>query len=283
MFIALNENKQRVNIDNAIKGGKYFCPACGEQLIVKAKDSMAIKAHFAHKKGTDCDDFTHDMSEWHLNWQKQFPEKCREVVVENSKEKHRADVLIKNTVIEFQHSPISADEIARRNDFYLSCGYQMVWVFDADGQIKNEYGESIDPAKCRENDFVWKRAKQQFSKPMDSRVTVYIHYKTELSVPELAGKQIGILLLLTSIDPKDITYFRTIIGFNENGQINEKYFYILPANFVKQYYDSFDDKTIPVGTYISESKKYKKQIQEWIDSQKRTIQIPFLQRRGRRF
>ena len=89
MFIALDSNKNRVSIENAEKGVQYFCPICGEPLIIRAKDSVAVKPHFAHKKGTDCDDFSHDMSEWHLNWQRQFPEECREVVVENNGKKQK--------------------------------------------------------------------------------------------------------------------------------------------------------------------------------------------------
>ena len=47
-----------------------------------------------------------------------------------------------NTVIEFQHSPIAAEEIAERNRFYTECGHKVVWVFDAEGKIKNK-NESV--------------------------------------------------------------------------------------------------------------------------------------------
>ena len=82
MFIALDCDKNIVEIINATKEHKYYCPSCGEELIIRAKESVAVKPHFAHKKGTECDDFSHDMSEWHLTWQNQFPKECREVVVE---------------------------------------------------------------------------------------------------------------------------------------------------------------------------------------------------------
>ena len=48
-----------------------------------------------------------------------------------------ADVLINGYVIEFQHSPISRDEIKERNEFYTNCGYKVIWVFDANDKIKN--------------------------------------------------------------------------------------------------------------------------------------------------
>ena len=56
MYIALDENKIRVHIENADKSKQYFCPVCGEKLIIKAVDSLSVKPHFAHKKGTECID-----------------------------------------------------------------------------------------------------------------------------------------------------------------------------------------------------------------------------------
>lgn len=274
MFIALDSNKNRVSIENAEKGVQYFCPICGEPLIIRAKDSVAVKPHFAHKKGTDCDDFSHDMSEWHLNWQRQFPEECREVVVENQEEKHRADVLVNKTVIEFQHSPISAEEIARRNKFYISCGYKMIWVFDAENQIKNQYDETLDPARCREFDLCWKRAKQQFSIPMDSSVSVFIHYKTKLSIPELKGQQIDILLLLKGVEPKDIRYYST--------QVGTKYYYLTPRNLVKEFITSLDENTAPVSLIVNEAIKYQRQVQQQINARQRVVYVPIRGGRGRR-
>ena len=273
MFIALDIDKNRISVENAQKGVQYFCPVCGEPLIIRAKDSITIKTHFAHKKGADCDDYSHDMSEWHLNWQRQFPEECREVVVENGDEKHRADVLVNKTVIEFQHSPITAEEIARRNKFYTSCGYKMIWIFDAENQIKNQYEETLDPAKCREFYLCWKRAKQQFSVPMQPDVSVFIHYKSELSVSALNGQRIDILLLLRNIEPKDIRYFST--------QIGNKYYYLTPKNLVRDFVDLKDD-TIPASAIISEAIKYQKQIQQQMNSQRRVVYVPLRGGRGRR-
>ena len=93
MFIALDTNRNRISIENAIKGNQYFCPICGEILTIRATESLAVKTHFAHKRGTICyDDWKHDMSEWHLSWQRQFPEQYREVVIEKNGIKHRADM-----------------------------------------------------------------------------------------------------------------------------------------------------------------------------------------------
>lgn len=238
MFIALDADGNRVSIENAIQDNQYFCPICGEPLTIRAADSLAVKTHFAHKRGTVCyDDWSHDMSEWHLLWQRLFPTRCREVIIENQGIKHRADIFINNTVIEFQHSPITGEEIAKRNDFYLSCGYQVVWVFDATNMIKNEVADSIDPMKCGCDDLCWKRAKQQFAVKFPSNVTVYLNYK--ISVPN-SDKEFDIMLLLTKLNPKNFTFYKTIR-------------YISPFNFLKQYGISSTDNIISVGDIINQT------------------------------
>lgn len=140
MFSADDINKKRTDISNAIEGSTYYCPICEQEMIQKKGE---IKAHhFAHKHGKaiDCDGWNYDMSEWHRNWQLRFPEECREVVVKNDKnEMHRADILVGNVVIEFQHSAMTPFEFDVRTDFYLSLGYSVVWLFDVteEGVFKN--------------------------------------------------------------------------------------------------------------------------------------------------
>lgn len=128
MFIAYNEKGERTSIDNINNSAHYFCPICNGELLVKNKGNKK-KHHFAHKKKCT-DTWTNDMSDWHIGWQRRFPEQYREVVVTHNNEKHRADVLIGQTVVEFQHSPISNEEFLERNMFYTSAGYNVVWLFD---------------------------------------------------------------------------------------------------------------------------------------------------------
>lgn len=129
MFVAINEAEERVFAQKSLpRDVQYSCPVCGGAVRLRAGDNNV--AHFAHIHACT-DTFTHDMSEWHKAWQMMFPLKNREVVITHGNETHRADVLCYGTVIEFQHSPISESEFQRRNEFYTSAGYKVVWIFDA--------------------------------------------------------------------------------------------------------------------------------------------------------
>ena len=138
MFKAVDEYKNQISIDDASRAIKYYCPICQGSLIIKATTSKSVAAHFAHKSRKDCDTFSHDMSDWHKEWQNRFPLRNREVPLPFENPCHRADVLACGYVIEFQHSPISLDEFNERNRFYTSLGKKMVWVFDLSDQYENQ-------------------------------------------------------------------------------------------------------------------------------------------------
>lgn len=142
MLIGIDETGIRTNIDEAEKGKQYYCPLCNGELIQKLGDIR--KHHYAHKSGVEnCDGWHYDTTEWHTNWQKLFPEECREVVKTAGNEKHRADVLIGNVVIEFQHSSLSPEEFEERNGFYTELGYIVIWVFDTIEQWGNTIAEDM--------------------------------------------------------------------------------------------------------------------------------------------
>lgn len=245
MFVAADKDGNRVLIENAVEGVEYFCPVCGRGVIIKAKGSLAVAQHFAHKKGESCPDkWRYDMSEWHRTWQNWFPKECQEVVVENNGVKHRADVLINGTVIEFQHSHISPQEIAERNKFYTACGYKIVWVFDAEGKIKNEFDDTIDPMRCREEDLCWKRAKREFSIKMPANVTVYLEYETTISNNDYLGKKVRIMLLLKKVDEKQIMFYKT---YN---------YYIIHFNFLKEYGVPIRGDVLSVAEIIKRTMEY---------------------------
>lgn len=267
MYIAFNSNKERVQIENASINKEYFCPICGEKLIIKAIDSKSIRTHFAHKSRKDCDDFSHDMSDWHYNWQCCFPENTREIVLESNGIKHRADILIDNTVIEFQHSPITAEEIRKRNEFYLSCGYDMVWVFDANDKIKNEYGDSINPLECRTDGLVWKREKSQFYNRMPNNVAVFLDYKISFKTKDKEYNDIDNLIMLNNVDRKFIDFYDT------------KPYLIFHKNFMKQFGVKIDD-VLSISEIFKKSHEYNMKQKA---NRKQTSIIVLNQNKGRRW
>lgn len=166
MYKAKNKDGCYVYIENAEKGQEYFCPLCGALMIVK--DGVQNAKHFAHKAGECTDSWHYDMSEWHLRMQSYFPLESREVVVKSGNKTHRADVLIDKTVIEFQHSPISADEYQDRNDFFESLGYRIAWVFDVSQQYR--VGDLYYSSDNKEYLMTWKNPMRIFgchSSPRD--------------------------------------------------------------------------------------------------------------------
>lgn len=195
MFIANDKDGKRIDIFNALntKNNDYFCPMCKGKLLLK--NGKINISHFAHVSLKDCDSFTNDMSEWHYNWQCNFPEENREVIVsiktfefkwlnylnmwnaqtddesEMNRElyieqsdgemieiQHRADVLINGYVIEFQHSPISALEFNRRNAFYTFAGYKVIWIFDMINNTNIEFYEEWQKYKDNGAKYKWKHS-----------------------------------------------------------------------------------------------------------------------------
>ena len=165
MYIALNKYRERVHIKNANPNEDYICPLCEYQLCIR--DGDIRQKHFAHKPGAYnyCDDiradeWKSDMSEWHMNWQTQFPIECQEVVLERNGEKHRADVKVGNVIIEFQHSPISKEAFEKRNRFYTSTGCKLIWLFDLSEDYEDKKYITWDLLKdC----YKWKQHKRNFN------------------------------------------------------------------------------------------------------------------------
>lgn len=134
MYVAFDGEGNRLYADDEARYTKCFCPACGEP--VTHRKGTIKRPHFAHKKNSDCfmglnKDY---MSEWHIRMQSYFQKEEREVRFQDldSGDVHIADVFIKdsNTVIEFQHSPISEEEYLSRTIFHLKNGRRIVWIFD---------------------------------------------------------------------------------------------------------------------------------------------------------
>ncbi len=144
MFIGLDETGKKTDIRIALKNKEatYYCPLCNGKLRIK--DGNVNVSHFAHISIEDCDTFSSDMSEWHMEWQEQFPLENREVVLDYEGEKHRADVCFGRYVVEFQYSKISNEEFDERNSFYTALGYKVVWIFDVRDEWNTDRMECYD-------------------------------------------------------------------------------------------------------------------------------------------
>ncbi|MBQ8550998.1 MAG: hypothetical protein IJ426_06640 [Clostridia bacterium] len=201
MFIAIDEKGNRITVEEIQAGEKYFCPVCHAPVIIKAQNSYGVKTHFSHQRGTQClDDWKYDMSEWHYKWQECFPVEQREITVQTEDACHRADAILCNTVFEFQHSPLSFEEFTNRNQFYLKCGYDIVWIFDATKKVKNP--EIMLEPPCCNNDLTerhlkWKRKQDIFKKfnyPPNAKIAIYLEV-------EMQNREEKILIPLKNIDP----------------------------------------------------------------------------------
>ena len=140
MQIALNENGERVHINDAIRHGNYKCQTCGSRVEVR-KGTKKIP-YFAHWRNTlrdNCENWHHDKSDWHKSWQNLFPIDCQEVSMTNEEGiRHIADVFTDDKIVEFQHSPMSIEEFNKRNEFYTSLGKTVIWLFDVRSAARDE-------------------------------------------------------------------------------------------------------------------------------------------------
>ncbi|HSJ37854.1 MAG TPA: competence protein CoiA family protein [Planococcus sp. (in: firmicutes)] len=130
---------------------KFTCPDCGNTLFLKVGD---IKIpHFAHKSHSDCESFSEPESSLHLQGKlllhqfftnKQFPVELEKYLPAI---RQRADLLVDGqTVIEFQCSPISANDVLRRSAAYTGMGLKPTWIFG----IKEKPADSIQIIRLME-------------------------------------------------------------------------------------------------------------------------------------
>ena len=128
-------NDHYVNASNARQGEKYYCPECGEELILR-KGKTKI-AHFAHYSKSKCL-FGEGETYEHLLGKQQIFEWAREhgwdaeLEVYIAELNQRADIIItikeKQFVIEFQCSPLSERKLAERTRGYRKIGLNCIWL-----------------------------------------------------------------------------------------------------------------------------------------------------------
>ncbi len=163
MLFAVDYNDNRVHIDETHSNQEYYCPYCGAPLTTKKGDIR--QHHFAHKSKHLCSDtwersHSYDISPWHNEWQSLFPKENQEVKLSLGDTKHRADVMIDRTVIEFQHSIMPMKAFDDRNNFYFNLGHKVIWLFDLSELLDNQlfYKEAAEGLE-----FHWRNPKKAFN------------------------------------------------------------------------------------------------------------------------
>lgn len=112
------QNNQRVT---ATPNQKAICPICKAEVTSKCG---SIKVwHWSHITAEDCDSWSEGETGWHIGWKNEFSKEHQEVIIG----KHRADIKTQSgKVIELQNSPISAEDIQIREEYYNN----MIWVLN---------------------------------------------------------------------------------------------------------------------------------------------------------
>lgn len=150
MIFGLNENGERIDIEDSLKGEKYYCPCCGGELI--QKKGIVNAWHFAHKSSTECDNW-YEENEWCRKWVKLFDSDFREVIIknENYDKKRVADVKYKRLVLKLQPKSLSSEEFKERID-YFSKENNLVYLVDCRNK-DIEYTRTQ-----RTHNYIWKHA-----------------------------------------------------------------------------------------------------------------------------
>lgn len=148
------------NLDRKIRATpkkEAKCPHCKEGVLSKC-GSINIW-HWAHK--TKCIYETEPMTEWHIAFQElALKNGCD---IEYNMKEHIADALKKNTVFEFQHSPISQEEILSRCNFYQKQNYRVDWIFNLQKNPQNIKISEQTYRNFKESTFYWNWAKKNIA------------------------------------------------------------------------------------------------------------------------
>lgn len=119
MIYAIVDGKKVV----ASPGARGVCNACEKPTFSKCGEVKTW--HWAHE--SLCPFETEGETEWHLMMKRMFPADCVEIKCAN----HRADVIWKNCVYEFQRVPLAPSKMLEREEFWRSKGYGFMWVLYA--------------------------------------------------------------------------------------------------------------------------------------------------------
>jgi len=158
MIFANNKHGIRIRPNKSDDG---FCVACGKPMIAKC-GNINIH-HWSHYSNSDHCDYENE-TQWHLWWKSLLPDENIEVMVERNGVRKITDARLNNGIhVEFQHSPISSQEIKERESHYMN----MIWIFDCiEAYQEDRLNLRLSIKKnSTENyrSFRWKHAKKSIS------------------------------------------------------------------------------------------------------------------------
>ena len=130
---------------------KALCPLCNKEVFAKCGEINIW--HWAHLRGDSCalgddgDPNYEPETEWHKNWKLVFGKEYSEIILVKDNKKHIADIRTKKEVIiELQNSPIPANIISKREEFY---GERMLWIING-AKFVNSFKEKQKVARGAE-------------------------------------------------------------------------------------------------------------------------------------
>ena len=125
------KNNKKIHINDYVNGvDECVCFGCNEPFVA-IQNSKHMADHYKHKAKSNCN--YQPMTKWHEDWQNLF------ALTEMIFDRRRADVFIRtqDLVIEFQHSPIKAEETISRTNDYMKEVSNVVWLFDKIDKSEN--------------------------------------------------------------------------------------------------------------------------------------------------
>lgn len=126
-FIQIITITQYINnpiLQQEINSGKKKLVCDNGNILIKVEPEK-IKSYFKHKTET----IDNKMSDWHIEWQSRFEN--TEVPIG----RRTADVVVNQTVLEFQHSPVKFENVKQRSHDYVMEGYTCHWIVDCNDNL----------------------------------------------------------------------------------------------------------------------------------------------------
>ena len=148
----VNTEKYKINIKDYINDEKIQEDVKNKLKFLRCEENNELikyvstkkKSHFKHKS----DLINNGMLEWHIEWQSHF--EYTEVICGNG----RADAMVGNIALEFQHSRIDEEEVENRSLNYVENGKNVFWIIDCNESIEITEDNNIFTIEFKKD--IWK-------------------------------------------------------------------------------------------------------------------------------